>query len=111
MLKATLQWCSWVSCAFLIAYFLYITPTSLVFLDLEAKEGPIYNVEWNPQGSEFCAVYGFMPAKATLYDLKGDPKFDFGTGPRNSAFYNRFGNYILFFIAFYQLLVLVPYCS
>ena len=36
-----------------------------------------------------------MPAKATLFDLKCEPKFDFGTGPRNSAYYNPFGNILL----------------
>jgi len=60
-----------------------------------AKEGPIYSVEWNPKGNEFCVVYGFMPAKATLFDLKCEPKFDFGTGPRNTVYYNPFGNLLL----------------
>lgn len=36
-----------------------------------------------------------MPAKATLYNLKCEPLFDFGTGPRNLAFYNPQGNNIL----------------
>uniref|UniRef100_A0A663E104 Eukaryotic translation initiation factor 2A n=1 Tax=Aquila chrysaetos chrysaetos TaxID=223781 RepID=A0A663E104_AQUCH len=55
------------------------------------KNGPIYDVVWNPNSVEFCAVYGFMPAKATIFNLKCDPVFDFGTGPRNAAYY-RFGN-------------------
>jgi len=37
-----------------------------------------------------------MPAKATLYNLKCEPVFDFGTGPRNLAFYSPQGNNILF---------------
>lgn len=37
-----------------------------------------------------------MPAKATLFDLKCNPLFDFGTGPRNDVFYNPQGNNILF---------------
>uniref|UniRef100_A0A663E1I2 Eukaryotic translation initiation factor 2A n=1 Tax=Aquila chrysaetos chrysaetos TaxID=223781 RepID=A0A663E1I2_AQUCH len=57
----------------------------------KAKNGPIYDVVWNPNSVEFCAVYGFMPAKATIFNLKCDPVFDFGTGPRNAAYY-RFGN-------------------
>jgi len=36
-----------------------------------------------------------MPAKATLYNLKCEPVFDFGTGPRNLAFYNPHGTNIL----------------
>ena len=33
-----------------------------------------------------------MPAKATLYNLKCEPVFDFGTGPRNVAYFNPQGN-------------------
>ena len=34
------------------------------------KEGPIHDVAWSPGGKEFVVVYGFMPAKATLFDTK-----------------------------------------
>jgi len=44
-------------------------------------------VVWSPNSTEFCVVYGFMPAKATVFNLKCDPVFDFGTGPRNAAYY------------------------
>ena len=40
-----------------------------------SKKGPIYAVEWAPKGDVFCAVYGFMPAKATLYNVKGGLNF------------------------------------
>jgi len=40
-------------------------------------------------------VYGFMPAKATLYNFKCEPTFDFGTGPRNTVYYNPFGNMLI----------------
>lgn len=56
-----------------------------------AKNGPIYDVAWSPNSAEFCVVYGFMPAKATIFNLKCDPVFDFGTGPRNAAYY-RWGH-------------------
>lgn len=57
-----------------------------------SKNGPIYNIAWSPKSTEFCVVYGFMPAKATVYNLKTEPIFDFGTGPRNCCFYNPQGN-------------------
>ncbi|XP_033760962.1 eukaryotic translation initiation factor 2A-like isoform X1 [Pecten maximus] len=57
-----------------------------------SKNGPVYHVEWSPKGTEFCVVYGFMPAKATLYNLKSEPLFDFGTGPRNVAYFNPQGS-------------------
>jgi len=53
-----------------------------------AKEGPIYSTAWAPSGALFAVVYGFMPAKATMFDLKGEPVFDFGTGPMNLALFN-----------------------
>lgn len=59
------------------------------------KEGPIYSVEWSPKSSEFCVVYGFMPSKATLFNLKCEPVFEFGIGPRNCIYYNPHGNNIL----------------
>ena len=34
------------------------------------KDGPIHDVAWSPAGREFVAIYGFMPAKATLFDVK-----------------------------------------
>ncbi|XP_072329950.1 eukaryotic translation initiation factor 2A isoform X1 [Scyliorhinus torazame] len=59
------------------------------------KNGPIYDVVWNPNSLEFCAVYGFMPAKATVFNHKCDPVFDFGTGPRNAAFYSPQGHILV----------------
>ncbi|KAM9481325.1 eukaryotic translation initiation factor 2A [Clarias gariepinus] len=59
------------------------------------KNGPIYDVTWSPNSSEFCVVYGFMPAKATVFNLKCEPIFDFGTGPRNAAFYSPQGHVLV----------------
>lgn len=67
--------------------------TSMVSL---AKEGPIYHVEWAPKGGNFVVVYGFMPAKATMFNKKCEKVFDFGTGPRNVAMFNSLsGNLLL----------------
>ncbi|XP_060518585.1 eukaryotic translation initiation factor 2A [Cylas formicarius] len=59
------------------------------------KEGPIYSVQWSPRNDEFCAIYGFMPAKATIFNLKCEPVYELGTGARNAAYYNPFGNILL----------------
>ncbi|CAI5496920.1 unnamed protein product [Closterium sp. Naga37s-1] len=48
-----------------------------------SKEGPIHDVQWSPNGKDFVVVHGFMPAKATLFDSRCKPLFDFGSGPRN----------------------------
>eukprot|EP00111_Clytia_hemisphaerica_P007090 TCONS_00020590-protein len=63
--------------------------SSLVPLD---KKGPIYSVEWHPDSSHFCVVYGYMPAKAALFNMKAEPIFDFGTGARSTCSYNAHGN-------------------
>uniref|UniRef100_A0A3B4BBS4 Eukaryotic translation initiation factor 2A n=1 Tax=Periophthalmus magnuspinnatus TaxID=409849 RepID=A0A3B4BBS4_9GOBI len=74
-------------------HFLSVTgETALVQLQ---KAGPIYDVAWSPSCSEFCVVYGFMPAKATVYNLNCDPVFDFGTGPRNAAYYSPQGHILV----------------
>ncbi|KAM6970193.1 eukaryotic translation initiation factor 2A [Aplochiton taeniatus] len=59
------------------------------------KKGPIYDVAWNPNSAEFCVVYGFMPAKATVFNQKCDPVFDFGTGPRNALYYSPQGHILV----------------
>lgn len=53
------------------------------------KEGPIYSVAWSPKGDVFAVVYGFMPARTSLFNNKGDAVFDFGTGPKNLAMFNQ----------------------
>uniref|UniRef100_A0A0R3RLV4 Eukaryotic translation initiation factor 2A n=1 Tax=Elaeophora elaphi TaxID=1147741 RepID=A0A0R3RLV4_9BILA len=59
------------------------------------KHGPVYCAKWSPSGKQFAVCYGFMPARVTLYNLKCDPVFDFGEGPRNDMYYNRFGNILI----------------
>ncbi|XP_072033721.1 eukaryotic translation initiation factor 2A-like [Amphiura filiformis] len=80
----------------------YYGEQMLHFLDISGetsnvtlpKKGPVYSVEWSPNSKEFCVVYGFMPAKATLFNIKCEPVYDFGTGPRNCVYYNPQGNII-----------------
>jgi len=59
------------------------------------KEGPIYHVNWSPKGDLFSVVHGFMPAKSSLFNMKGDQVFDFGTGPKNIALFNPQGNILM----------------
>ncbi|EKX45057.1 hypothetical protein GUITHDRAFT_94821 [Guillardia theta CCMP2712] len=60
-----------------------------------SKEGPIHDVAWSPSGKEFVVVYGFMPAKATLFDEKCKAIFDFGTGSRNTISWAPHGRFLL----------------
>ncbi|CAJ0585877.1 unnamed protein product, partial [Mesorhabditis spiculigera] len=59
------------------------------------KNGPVYAVRWSPKGTEFAVCYGYMPAKVTFYNFRGDPVFDLQEGPRNDIHYNVFGNILL----------------
>ncbi|KAF5287562.1 hypothetical protein FQA39_LY15891 [Lamprigera yunnana] len=59
------------------------------------KEGPIYHVAWSPKSLEFCVVYGFMPARASIFNIKCEPIFEFTAAPRNSIYYNPHGNILL----------------
>ena len=54
-----------------------------------------FAVTWSPAAPQFVVVYGFMPAKATLFNRKCESLFDFGTGPRNMSLYNPQGNLVL----------------
>uniref|UniRef100_A0A7I4FRM4 Eukaryotic translation initiation factor 2A n=1 Tax=Physcomitrium patens TaxID=3218 RepID=A0A7I4FRM4_PHYPA len=59
-----------------------------------SKEGPIYDVQWSPNGKEFLVVYGFMPAKVTLFNVQCKPLFEFGQGPYNYLRWNPQGSFI-----------------
>lgn len=60
-----------------------------------SKEGPIHAVQWSPKGNEFCVIYGYMPSKATFFNMKCDPVFEVKEAARNSIYYNPFGNIVL----------------
>lgn len=58
------------------------------------KEGPVHDVQWSTSGLEFAVVYGFMPAKATIFDKKCNPLLELGTGPYNTVRWNPKGKFI-----------------
>ncbi|XP_071440614.1 eukaryotic translation initiation factor 2A [Hetaerina americana] len=66
--------------------------TAMVML---SKEGPIHSVQWSPVGNEFCVIYGLMPARATLFNLKCESVFDFGAIPRNCIHYSPSGSLLI----------------
>mmetsp|Transcript_64947 Transcript_64947/g.154959 ORF Transcript_64947/g.154959 Transcript_64947/m.154959 type:complete len:625 (-) Transcript_64947:293-2167(-) len=82
----------------------YYGESTLTFLSADGKldgnvalgkEGPIHDVAWSPSGKEFVVVYGFMPAKATLFDTKCKAIFDFGTGSRNTIAWAPHGRFLV----------------
>ncbi|KAG1884613.1 eukaryotic translation initiation factor eIF2A-domain-containing protein [Suillus subluteus] len=56
------------------------------------KEGPIHDVSWSPNSKEFGVVYGYMPAKTTLFDQRVRTLHDFGSSPCNFIAFNLQGH-------------------
>ncbi|KAJ1678774.1 hypothetical protein EV182_003381, partial [Spiromyces aspiralis] len=59
------------------------------------KEGPIHDVAWSPVEKEFVVVYGYMPARTSLFNHRGAEIHDFGEAPRNYARFNPHGRVLL----------------
>ncbi|KAK4463295.1 eukaryotic translation initiation factor eIF2A-domain-containing protein [Cladorrhinum samala] len=59
------------------------------------KEGPIHDVSWSPNGKEFGVVYGYMPAKTTLFNHRAVATHNFPLGPRNTIIFSPTGRFVL----------------
>ncbi|KAI0317386.1 eukaryotic translation initiation factor eIF2A-domain-containing protein [Amylostereum chailletii] len=59
------------------------------------KEGPIHDFAWSPNSKEFGVVYGYMPAKAMLFDQRVRSLHDFGTSFSNFISFNPQSRLIL----------------
>ncbi|KAJ2890630.1 hypothetical protein IWW38_004031, partial [Coemansia aciculifera] len=59
------------------------------------REGPIHDVAWNPVEKEFAVVYGFMPAKAALFNHRAEMVHDFGVAHRNYVRFNPHGRVLV----------------
>jgi len=58
-------------------------------------KGPIHDVAWNPNGQEFIAISGFMPAGSVLFNNECVPKFEFGVHHRNTIRWSPFSRFVL----------------
>ena len=63
--------------------------------DSADKEGPIHDVSWNPNSKEFGVVYGYMPAKTTIFNVRGKPTHTFPLSPRNTILFSPHGRFVL----------------
>jgi len=59
------------------------------------KEGPIHDVAWSPNSKEFGVVYGYMPAKATIFSHRAVATHSFPIGPRNTIIFSPTGRFAL----------------
>ncbi|KAI4114513.1 MAG: hypothetical protein LQ345_004721, partial [Seirophora villosa] len=75
-------------------YLLSVNGGSDSRIDLE-KDGPIHDVTWSPNSKEFGVVYGYMPAKTTLFDIRGQAIHNFALSPRNTILFSPHGRFVL----------------
>ncbi|KAF2433846.1 translation initiation factor eIF-2A [Tothia fuscella] len=59
------------------------------------KEGPIHDVAWSPNSKEFGVVYGYMPAKTTIFNARAQATHTFALGPRNTILFSPNGRYVI----------------
>lgn len=59
------------------------------------KDGPIHDVTWSPNGKEFGVVYGYMPAKTTIFNTKAIATHNFALSPRNTILFSPHGRFVL----------------
>jgi translation initiation factor 2A len=59
------------------------------------KEGPIHDVSWSPNSKEFGVVYGYMPAKTTIFNHRAVVSHTFPLGPRNTIIFSPTGKFAL----------------
>jgi len=55
------------------------------------KDGPVHDFAWSPNSKEFGVIYGFMPAKAMIFDQRARSLHDFGTAFCNFISFNPQG--------------------
>lgn len=59
------------------------------------KEGPIHDVTWSPNSKEFGVVYGYMPAKTTIFNVRAVAQHTFELGPRNTILFSPHSRFVL----------------
>ncbi|KAI9826956.1 MAG: hypothetical protein M1826_006532 [Phylliscum demangeonii] len=59
------------------------------------KEGPIHDVIWSPNSTQFGVVYGYMPAKSTIFNTRAVAIHSFPLGPRNTICFSPDGRFVL----------------
>lgn len=59
------------------------------------KEGTIHEVAWSPSSREFAVVYGYMPAKTTIFDARGNAVHSFSEAARNTVMFSPHGRFVL----------------
>jgi translation initiation factor 2A len=59
------------------------------------KEGPIHDVSWSPNSKEFGVIYGYMPAKTTIFNERAVAQHSFDLAPRNTVIFSPHGRFVI----------------
>lgn len=59
------------------------------------KEGPIHDITWSPLAREFGVIYGYMPAKTTFFDARGNSIYLLPPSPRNTILFSPHARFVL----------------
>ncbi|RKF75687.1 Eukaryotic translation initiation factor 2A [Golovinomyces cichoracearum] len=59
------------------------------------KEGPIHDVSWSPNSKEFGVIYGYMPAKTTIFNSRAIATHSLPLSPRNTIIFSPTGRFVL----------------
>lgn len=59
------------------------------------KDGPIHDVTWSSSSKEFGVVYGYMPAKTTIFNTRAVATHSFALAPRNTILFSPHGRFVL----------------
>lgn len=50
---------------------------------------------WSPSSKQFGVVYGYMPAKTTIFNVRAIPTHNFPLAPRNTVIFSPHGRFVL----------------
>jgi translation initiation factor 2A len=59
------------------------------------REGTIHDFNWSPNSREFGVVYGYMPAKTTIFDARGNEVHSLPLAPRNTILFSPHARFII----------------
>ncbi|KAA8898275.1 hypothetical protein TRICI_006593 [Trichomonascus ciferrii] len=59
------------------------------------KEGTIHGFAWSSNSREFGVVYGYMPAKTTIFDARGNEVHSFPVAARNTILFSPHGRFVV----------------
>lgn len=59
------------------------------------REGTIHDFNWSPNSKEFGVVYGYMPAKTTIFDARGNEVHSLTLAPRNTILFSPHARFII----------------